>query len=174
MSAAPGNRAPAAPLQPAMSRPRAAAVAWLVALAILPAAASLPACLRADAGGLCQVDGDCAGGEVCTRLGECAEAGRTLRLVIRWTVNGERPSPRSPAVCGDITELEVVFLEGDTGGDSFRPVPCEIGRVVFDLLPPRIDGVLVLAYDGSGSLVARARRALEPAGETAIDIDLDR
>ena len=119
----------------------------------------------------CVADGDCAGGEECTRTGECVSEGTALRVVLRWTVAGEAPTPSAPAPCDGIGELEVVF-RGEFEVERYRPVPCELGQAVYDKMPPGYDWIEVIAYDSADERLDARSAQLEPSGESDILIDL--
>jgi hypothetical protein len=137
---------------------------------LLPLLLAAPGCQTGS--DECATDGDCGGGE-CTRTGACVASGTALRVVVRWTVGGVAPTPSQPDACTPLGELEVDFH--DPGGDpeEYRPVPCALGQVVYDKMPPRFESVEVLAYDASGDVVDRAEAPLEPSGETSVLVDLD-
>ena len=119
----------------------------------------------------CMVDGDCARGEECTRPGDCVAEGTALRVIVRWTVLGEAPTPAAPGPCDDIAELAVVF-EGGFEPERYRPVPCELGQAVYDKMPPHFKWVHVIAYDDAGDLLDRRSQLLEPTGESDVTVDL--
>ena len=120
----------------------------------------------------CVADDDCAGGEECTRTGECVREGTALRVVLRWTVAGEAPTPAAPAACAGIEELEVVFRGGPGEPERYRPVPCELGQAVYDKMPPRYDWIEVNAYGSEGERLDSRGGMLEPSGESDVLVDL--
>lgn len=138
-------------------------------LALLVAAQ--PGCLSGS--GPCATDGDCGGGDECTRTGECVASGTALRVVLRWTVGGEAPSPTRPEPCAPLAELEVMLHDPGGEPEDYRPVPCALGQVVYDKIPPRFEAVRVLAYSASGRVVDTAEAALEPTGESSVLVDLE-
>lgn len=141
-------------------------------LALLVASwVAAPGCLL-GARDRCMTDGDCAGGEECTRTAECVTEGTALRVVLRWTVAGEAPTPAAPAPCDGIEELEVVFRGAEAEPERYRPVPCELGQAVYDKMPPRFDRIEVIAYDAAGGPLDSRVEALEPRGESDVLVDL--
>ena len=139
------------------------------ALLLLVAA---PAGCLTGSGGECSSDGDCAAGGVCTRTDECVPAGSAIRVVVRWTVNGQAPTTSRPEPCAEVGELEVIFRDPGGRPESYRPVPCDLGQTVYDKMPPRFESVEVRAMDRSGDLLASAREDLASRGETAVQVDL--
>ena len=133
--------------------------------------AAQPGCLTGS--GPCATDGDCGGGDECTRTGECVASGTALRVVVRWTVGGEAPSPSRPEACAALGELEVVLHDPGGEPEDYRPVPCALGQVVYDKMPPRFESVEVLAYSASGRVVDSAEEPLEPTGESSVQVDLE-
>lgn len=143
----------------------------LFPLVALLAVGPLAACL-AGTGEECVADADCASDGECTRTGECVPDGGALRVVVRWTIAGQAPSPPRPEPCSPIGELEIEFR--DPGGDpeDYRPVPCDLGRATYDKMPPRFESVEVVAYDPAGERLASSEAALEPRGESDVVVDL--
>jgi hypothetical protein len=137
-----------------------------VLLALVPSA-----CLAGE-GEPCARDADCSADGECTRTGECVADGAALRVAVRWTVAGQAPTPAAPQPCAPLGELEVAFH--DPGGDtaSYRPVPCDLGQVTYDKMPPRFDSVEVLAYDRSGDTVDSVEQPLADSGQTSLLWDL--
>ncbi|HYU15962.1 MAG TPA: hypothetical protein VEL05_07825 [Candidatus Acidoferrum sp.] len=123
-------------------------------------------------GALCTADTDCVEDHECTRTGECVPAGTAIRVVVRWTVNGQAPSPMRPEPCEPIGELEVVFHDGSLQPQNYRPVPCNFGRTVYDKMPSRFDSVEVIAYDPADRFLDAAEEMLARSGETDIEVDL--
>lgn len=155
---------PCGRVRPAVSSSRAP-LALLVASWI-----AAPGCL----GGRdqCLADGDCEGGEECTRTGECVAQGTALRVVVRWTVAGQGPTPAASGPCAGIEELEVVFRGGPAEPQRYRPIPCELGQTTYDKMPPRYDWVEVNAYDSVGERLDSRGAELEPTGESDVLVDL--
>src|SRR5262245_12812130 len=116
----------------------------------------------------CDRDSDCSG--ECANTGECIAAGTSLLVRIEWTVDGVAPSPADPARCGDIDHLEVTF-EGGGELQTYAPVPCDAGQIVFTRLPPRFTTVELTAIGDTDRTVDSASFALAPEGETAIQVD---
>src|SRR6266545_4095866 len=112
------------------------AVSWLrpVFLFVVASPIGQLGCLT---GALCTADTDCVEDHECTRTGECVPAGTAIRVVVRWTVNGQAPSPMRPEPCEPIGELEVVFHDGSLQPQNYRPVPCNFGRTVYDKMHVR-------------------------------------
>lgn len=144
---------------------RARPLLWLLL------AAAQAGCLAGE-GETCSTDADCAADGECTRTGECVPDGAALRVVVRWTVNGQAPAPGQPEVCAGIGELEVRFLDPGEEAETYRPVPCSLGQVVYDKMPPRFESVEVLAHDADGREVDSVEVPLSPSGETTVDVDL--
>ena len=131
------------------------------------------ACTSGRGDALCRDEADCAAGELCARTGECVDEAEALRVVVSWTVGGQRPGPDDPAPCAAIGELEVLFHDRSGGPEeSFRPVPCTLGRVTYDVMPARLDRVEILAWSPEGRLLDRVGAPLEPSGETVLELDL--
>jgi hypothetical protein len=128
----------------------------------------------APSGGACTVDGDCPDGQECTRVEECVESGTSLRVVLSWTVAGVAPTPEAPEPCAPFSELEVRFHDPNVDDEdvSFRPVPCDLGRTVYDKMPPRLTSVEVIAYDEQGRDVDSESASLQPSGESDVTVDL--
>lgn len=139
--------------------------------AVLALVAAAPGCLAGE-GEECTDDADCADDGECTRTGECVADGAALRVVVRWTVGGAAPTPSQPEPCAPLSELEVRFHDPGAEPEQYRPVPCPLGQVIYDKMPPRFESVELVAYDGSGDEVDSAEEPLEPRGETAVDVDL--
>ncbi len=131
----------------------------------------LPGCLAGE-GEQCASDVDCSDDGECTRLGECVADGAALRVVVRWTVGGQAPTPAAPQPCAPFGELEIVFHDPGEENTSFRPVPCELGQTVYDKMPPRFESVEVVAYDPSGDMVDAVEEPLAATGETSVLVDL--
>ena len=133
----------------------------------------LAGCFSGRGDALCREAADCAAGELCARTGECVDEAEALRVVLTWTVGGQRPGPEDPAPCAAIGELEVLFHDRSGGPEeSFRPVPCTLGRVVYDVMPGRLDRVEIVAYSPEGRVLDRVGAPLEPGGETVLELDL--
>lgn len=139
----------------------------LLALVVL----GLPGCLAGE-GEPCATDADCAADGECTRTGECVADGAALRVVVRWTVDGQAPTPAAPQPCAPLGELEIVFHDPGQETTSYRPVPCELGQSVYDKMPPRFESVEVVAYDDSGDMVDAVEEPLSASGETSVLVDL--
>jgi hypothetical protein len=146
---------------------------WLAVVLGLPW--SLTGCLAgglADEGESCVSDVDCASDGECTRTGECVPDGRALFVIVRWTVDGDAPSPSESRPCDQFDELEIRFHDPDGEPLAYRPVPCELGQAVYDKMPPRFESVELVAYDPGGEVVASAEAELGSAGETTVELDL--
>lgn len=139
----------------------------LLALVVI----GLPGCLAGE-GEPCATDADCAADGECTRTGECVADGAALRVVVRWTVDGQAPTPAAPQPCAPLGELEIVFHDPGQETTSYRPVPCELGQSVYDKMPPRFESVEVVAYDDSGDMVDAVEEPLSASGETSVLVDL--
>ena len=141
----------------------------LLALALLGAA---PACLAGE-GEQCSTDADCSDDGECARTGECVADGATLRVVVRWTVAGQAPTPSAPQPCAPVGELEIRFHDPGQESVGYRPVPCALGQAVYDKMPPRFESVEVVAYDPSGDQVLdTVEEPLAASGETSVLVDL--
>jgi len=100
-------------------------------------------------------------------------AGSALRVVVRWTVNGEAPTPSQPEACAEVGELAVTFrAPAPTQPQTYQPVPCQLGQTVYDKMPPRFETVEVVAFDRAGNVLASAEERLARSGETAVQFDL--
>ena len=139
----------------------------LVALLIF----GLPGCLAGE-GEPCATDVDCSDDGECTRTGECVADGAALRVVVRWTVGGQAPTPAAPQPCAPFGELEIVFHDPGQSTTNFRPVPCELGQSVYDKMPPRFESVEVVAYDPSGDVIDAVEESLDDSGESSVLVDL--
>ena len=97
------------------------------------------------ASGDCELDSECAGGEVCARDSQCAAPSEVYPVTLTWTVGGE---PATAATCADAANLQVLFTTGNPYEDlAFSPVPCAIGQYFIDRLPRRYTAATV----GSGN-----------------------
>ncbi|MCG8423869.1 MAG: hypothetical protein MJE77_38725 [Proteobacteria bacterium] len=125
------------------------------------------ACLPRDPD--CSVDSECATGRECTRNGECVLAGTLISVRITWTVHGQPPDE---ALCAPVGEFAVKFVDTDTRENLvYRPVPCTLGLINFDRMPPRFDKVELIAYSARDRVLDRASSPLSsPADE--VDFDL--
>lgn len=137
----------------------------VLALALGLAAAG---CFSRSAPEECVGDTDC-GGDECARTGECIESGTAIRVVVEWTIAGGAPSEES---CAPISELGVLFYDGDREDASYIPIPCSIARTVYDKMPPRLTRVELFAYDDAGGVIDSGGGMLESSGETVIAVDL--
>lgn len=144
---------------------------YRAALPLLLALLAQAGCLSA---GQCVVDSDCAGGGECTRTGECVQAGGSVRVTVSWTVNGDAPTPgrAEPCTSASIDELEIRFRDRDGESENYRPVPCELGRTVYDKMPPRFDSVELRAYGADDELLASAEAPLTASRENDVELDL--
>lgn len=120
--------------------------------------------------GDCRDDLDCPAGSQCTRTRECV-SGTLIDARVTWTIGGAAVSPQEDAACAGIDHLEVSFAEEGLGDITYTPVPCNLGLIVYDKMPPRLDRVSVAAFDGRGALVAVDGASLSP-GENLIALDL--
>lgn len=145
-------------------------MSWLRPLLVLVLASPL-GCL-AGRGDECSSDVDCSDDGECTRTNECVPDGSALRVVVRWTVDGDAPTPARPEPCAPVGELEVRFHDPRAEGENYRPVPCELGQTVYDKMPPRFDSVEVVAYDPAGDTLDSAEEPLAESGETDVLVDL--
>jgi hypothetical protein len=85
--------------------------------------------------GECEVNGDCGGGTVCARNGECLPASSVRAVRTSWTILGQ---PASSTSCASTPTFYLMFYGFDPG-DAFgySPVPCEAGLFTIDKLPTR-------------------------------------
>lgn len=119
----------------------------------------------------CEADHDCDGEGVCTRTGDCVAAGTAIAVAVEWTVGGAAPSEAS---CAPLAELEVVFYADQHEATSYAPVPCSLGRTNYDKMPPWLDQVELIAYDGDGRIVASGKADIAPtAGAAAVTVAID-
>jgi hypothetical protein len=154
---------------PALRGFRGAQLCGAVVLLGLPW--SLAGCLSGE-GESCVSDVDCASDGECTRTGECVADGAAVRIVVRWTVAGDAPTPSEPGPCAAFGELEIRFHEPDGEPLAYRPVPCELGQAVYDKMPPRFQSVEVVAYDPAGDVVDSVEEPLAESGPSDLEFDL--
>jgi hypothetical protein len=104
------------------------------------------------------------------------QAGGSVRVEVSWTVNGDAPTPSLPAPCtsASIGELEVRFHDRDGEPENYRPVPCELGRTLYDKMPPRFDSVEVIAYGEDSDVLASGEEPLVAGGDSEVEVDLTR
>jgi len=136
------------------SRPRA-----VLSVAILASLAGCPA----GTGGECQLDPDCAGGEVCARDGMCAPPSTVRAVTATWTIDGAAPTTQS---CSAHPDLYISFIGADSGDTiGFAPVPCRNGQFSVDKLPTRFRQV-ELGVEGGGYDVG----TISAAGTVTLDL----
>ncbi len=128
---------------------------------------ALTGCFEPVEGGSCRDDRDCPDA-VCSNVGECASA--TYRLRVAWTLRGAEAN--LPGACDGVGELEIVVSDPSTASDhSVRPVPCGIGSVLFDKMPPGYDVVALTAYGADGRyLTSGGGTADDATGQVRIDL----
>lgn len=122
-------------------------------------------------GQMCRSDSDC-GGQVCTRVGECASQADLVTILTKWTINGAAPTPDQPAACSGIDSLEVSYLQSGSPIAGFAPVPCDIGVFRVDKMPRWLDGVEVTARDAQQHIIARGDAALPGDATTTVTVGL--
>jgi hypothetical protein len=117
-------------------------------------------------GGDCEQDWDCTGGEVCASTRECVSAGDVRRVEVNWTLYG---APASSGNCVGVERMELTVRNAATDENAtYAPVPCSVGRFVFDQLPYRFDAVAMSAF--VGGLLAEAEQASIP-GSGVVSLD---
>ena len=118
----------------------------------------------------CGEDGECLGGEVCTRDHVCAAPADVRRVWIEWRVRGIDPRAGG---CFGVLELSVSFVDtsGTYDDHTYVPVPCPQGMFVVDRLSTRYDLVRVVAFDGNHTEIAGAEAALT-GSEALLSLDL--
>lgn len=130
------------------------------------------ACFTAGDAGECNVDQHCGDGFSCTRTAECVSTDTLSSTRLSWTINGVAPSPDDASACTGIADLEVVFDDSLNGiSTTYEPVPCPIGQVYYDKMPPRFDRVILVAKDNAGRRLAR-ESAIIRTGENVVALDL--
>lgn len=139
--------------------------------AAMLAAAMLAGCIPTGSTfGDCRDDFDCPSDAQCTRTRECV-SGTLIDARITWTIGGAPVNPQSDAACAGIDHLDVSFAQEGLGDITYSPVPCNLGFIVYDKMPPRLDRVSIAAFDSRGALVDADSAALSP-GENLITLDL--
>jgi hypothetical protein len=102
--------------------------------------------------GTCSSDGDCSGGDVCARDGQCLSADYVRAIRVTWTIGGMAASPTTCALHPDF----MIQFSDDSGaadyGESFgfAPVPCMEGVFSVDRMPVSIVDVTMNYDDFSG------------------------
>ncbi len=130
------------------------------------------ACFTVTDGGQCSVDDHCGSGFSCTRTAECVATSQLSSTRLTWTVDGVTPSPSDVTPCAGIAELEIIFDDSFNGlATHYAPVPCNLGQVFYDKMPPRFDLVILVAKDNAGRRVDRKSASIRP-GENVVDLDL--
>lgn len=113
-------------------------------------------------GGPCDVDSQCSGGEVCTRIHECLPPSQVRSIRVTWTVGG---MPANDQRCASFPDLEVTFhAYGRYEDHGYAPVPCKAGLFTIDKLPRDYNQVTIQA--GSRFLDA----PVTSAGTAAFDL----
>jgi hypothetical protein len=114
--------------------------------------------------GRCQGDGDCAGGEVCTRIAACFPASQVRDVHVTWTLRG---AEASAAACSRSPDLDIEFRGAGGPEDrlAYSPVPCIAGKFSIDKLPVSYSSVR-LGRDGLGWQIG----SLDAAGDAALDL----
>ncbi len=101
----------------------------------------------------CSRDEDCP--ELCSRIGECLKAEDAISIRANWTIGGLAPSPNAPAPCGGIDAFEV-SLESSGERDllvAYYPVPCDLGQVLYDKMPDRLERMRMSAVHADGTIL---------------------
>ncbi len=112
-------------------------------LAMLPAVLALAGC---PGGAACEQDWDCSGGLVCANTHACVSASEVRRVEVRWTLYGQVPTAAS---CAPIERMELTVRDSQTDDTAtYSPVPCSIGRFVFNKLPFHFDAAAMSAFTG--------------------------
>lgn len=108
--------------------------------------------------------GDCGGGDVCARNGECLPASQVRLVRVTWTINGQ---PANDATCAQSQDLYLLFYGFDPGDSfGFQPVPCKAGLFTIDKIPTRFGSVEI--GDSSGRL--KQEKVITAQGTVAFDL----
>jgi len=127
------------------------------------AAVALAGC---PAGDECERDWDCGGGDVCANTHECVSASEVRRVEINWTLFG---SPASPGNCTGVDRMELTVRNAATDDNAtYSPVPCSVGRFVFDKLPLRFDSAAMSAFV-LGTFAEAQQAAIPASGNLTLD-----
>ncbi len=119
----------------------------------------------------CVSDGDCGFG-ICTRVGECVDESNVVEARITWTVNGSAVSPSNDAACVGVDMLSVHFIDFRAEPDIvYAPVPCNLGQIIYDRMPGRLDQVQLTAWDDRDRILDAVASPLT-VGRNVIEMNL--
>lgn len=135
---------------------------------MLAAGGCLP--VASELGGDCMVDADCGSGQ-CTRTGECVARGTALAVRVVWTLDGAAPTSES-CLANEIAEMSLTFIDRETqDGPTYQPIPCQLGRILYDVMPPRFDYVSLSALQEDGSIRGHVGEVPIPRDGTPVEMD---
>ncbi len=129
---------------------------------------AVPALAGCPGGAACEQDWDCSSGLVCANTHDCVSASEVRRVEVRWTLYGQVPTAAS---CAPIDRMELTVRDSQTDDTAtYSPVPCSIGRFVFNKLPLNFDSAAMSAFVG-GSFAEAEQSAITGDGTASFDFD---